>query len=214
MLAALRHLCEKPVSLWNLGTTGLKGHSMSSFLDLARRRQSTRRYLNTPVPRDVIDRCLDAARLAPSACNSQPWHFIVADRDPLRGELAEAAFAGVYAMNRFAAQAGALIVVVTERSKYAARLGGMIRGIQYSLVDIGIAGEHIALQAAEEGLGTCWLGWFDEKAVKRTLRLARGARIDVMISLGYPADADIRPKKRLTLDEVRRYYPSSSSDEF
>ena len=178
---------------------------MSSFLDLANRRQSTRRYLDQPVPREVIDRCLEAARLAPSACNSQPWNFIVVDRDPLRRELAAVAFSGIYAMNRFAGQAGALIVVVTERSKYAARLGGMLRGIQYSLVDIGIAGEHLALQAAEEGLGTCWLGWFDEKAVKQTLNLARKVRIDVMFSLGYPADTDIRPKKRLTLDDTRQY---------
>lgn len=180
---------------------------MSSFLDLARRRQSTRRYLDTPVPRDVIDRCIEAARLAPSACNSQPWRFIVVDSDPLRGRLAQAAFSGIYAMNRFAAQAGVLIVVVTERSRYIARLGGMLRGIQYSLVDIGIAAEHIALQAAEEGLGTCWLGWFDEKAVKNSLGLARNARIDIMLSLGHPADTDIRPKTRLSLDDVRRYCP-------
>jgi len=178
---------------------------MFTFLDLARRRQSTRRYRDEPVPREVIDRCLEAARLAPSACNSQPWRFIVVDRDPLRRQLAAAAFSGIYAMNRFAGQAGALIVVVTERSKYVAQLGGMLRGIQYSLVDIGIAGEHLALQAAAEGLGTCWLGWFDEKAVKRTLNLARNARIDVMLSLGRPASQDIRPKKRLTLDEVRQY---------
>ncbi len=178
---------------------------MTSFLELAQRRQSTRKYVNKPVPREVVDRCLEAARLAPSACNSQPWRFIVVDRDPLRSELAKAAFSGMYSINQFAADASVLMVVVTERSKYIARLGGGFRGIQYSLVDIGIAGEHLALQAAEEGLGTCWLGWFNEKAVKQTLGLPRRARVDVMMCLGHAADADTRPKDRKSLDETREY---------
>lgn len=176
-----------------------------SFLDLAGRRQSDRKYEPRPVPREAIDRCLEAARLAPSACNSQPWTFIVADRDPLRGQVAEAAFSGVYSMNAFARQAPVLIVAVTERSRYVARLGGQFRGVQYSLVDLGIACEHLCLQAAEEGLGTCWLGWFNEKAVKKVLGLPPATKLDIMISMGYPADPDAREKKRKSLDEIRRY---------
>jgi nitroreductase len=176
-----------------------------SFLELAAKRESTRHYAPTPVPREALERCLEAARLAPSACNSQPWHFVVVDSEPLRGRLAREAFSGLYSMNRFAEEAPALIVVVTDRSTYIARLGGQFRGMQYSLVDIGIAGEHLALQAAEEGLGTCWLGWFNEKAVKRTLGLPRGARVDILISLGYPAEPGVRGKQRKTLDEIREY---------
>ena len=179
-----------------------------NFLELARLRQSVRSYASTPVPREIVDRCLEAARLAPSACNSQPWSFIVVDTEPVRSRLAEAAFHGVYAMNKFAGQASVLIVVVTERSRFAARLGGQFRGVQYSLVDIGIACEHLVLQAAEEGLGTCWIGWFDEKAVKEVLQLSRAARVDIVLSLGYSATGEVRAKNRKTLDEVRRYYPS------
>jgi nitroreductase len=158
------------------------------------------------VPREALERCLEAARLAPSACNSQPWTFVVVDAEPVRTRLAEAAFAGAYAMNAFARQAPVLIVVVTERARFAARLGGVFRGVQYSLVDVGIAVEHLVLQAAEEGLGTCWLGWFDESAVKRALGLPRGARIDILVSLGYPESDAPREKNRKTLDDIRRYH--------
>lgn len=176
-----------------------------SFLDLVAKRQSTRKYSAQPVSREVVERCLEAARLAPSACNSQPWTFLVVDDEDRKNRVARAAFGGIYSMNAFAARAPVLIVVVTERSRYAARLGGMMRGVQYSLIDLGIACEHLVLQAAEDGVGSCWLGWFHEKAVKKELGLPRSARIDVIISLGYPEKEEQRDKVRRPLDEVRRY---------
>lgn len=178
-----------------------------SFLDLCRARQSCRRYdPSRPVPRDALDRCLEAARLAPSACNSQPWTFVVIDEPARRAALAEAAFGGLHRMNRFAAEAPVLVVVLTERSKTLARIGGQIRGVPYRLIDVGIACEHFVLQAEEEGLGTCWLGWFDERAVKRVLGLPRSAHADIMISVGHPAAGDApRPKNRKAPEEMRRY---------
>lgn len=176
-----------------------------SFMDLVRKRQSDRRYSARPVPREVIERCLEAARLAPSACNSQPWTFIVVSEPDTRDRVAAEAFSGIHSMNRFAAGAPVLVAVVTERSKYAARLGGQMRGVQYSLIDLGIACEHFILQAAEDGVGTCWLGWFNEKGVKRALGLPRSAKVDVMISMGYPGEGEVRDKRRKPLEEMRRY---------
>ncbi|MFH0839705.1 MAG: nitroreductase family protein [Candidatus Omnitrophota bacterium] len=176
-----------------------------NFLELVRRRRSTRKYLSKPVPREAIDRCLEAARLAPSACNSQPWSFIIADKDNLKDDLAATAFSGPYSMNSFAKSAPILIVVITERSGYIATLGGYFKGVQYSLIDIGIACEHLVLQAEEEGLGTCWLGWFNEKAVKKVLGLPDEKKIDIIISMGYPAGGEVREKARKSLDEIRRY---------
>ena len=100
-----------------------------------------------------------------------------------------------------------IIVVITEHSTYLARMGGMLRHIKYNLLDIGIACEHLVLQAEEMGLGTCWLGWFDEKAVKKVLGLPKSTKVDVMISLGYP-DEDLPAKKRIrkSLDEMRHYH--------
>lgn len=175
------------------------------FLELVQKRRSTRKYLPKPVPREAIDRCIETARLAPSACNSQPWSFIIADKDDLRDDLASAAFSGPYSMNSFAKEAPVLIAVVTERSGYIARLGGYFKGVQYSLIDIGIACEHLVLQAEEEGLGTCWLGWFNEKAVKKVLGLPDEKKIDIIISMGYPEENVTREKPRKTLDEIRKY---------
>lgn len=123
----------------------------------------------------------------------------------LKDRLAPALVAGAYSMNRFACDAPAWIVVLRRPSGYAARLGGMFRGVQYNLIDIGIACDHFTLQAAEEGLGTCWLGWFNEKQARKVLDLPRNVRIDVVLSLGYPADETIRDKKRKSLDEIRTY---------
>lgn len=177
-----------------------------SFLELVNRRRSVRRYEpNRRIPRETLDRCLEAARLAPSACNSQPWSFVVVDDPEKMRALAEAACGHApYAMNQFARDASALVAVVTEKMKLAARLGAQFRGVQYSLVDLGIACEHLVLQAAEDGLGSCWIGWFNEREVKNRLGLPRGKKVDLLICLGYAADFP-REKVRKPLAEIRRY---------
>ncbi|HBA83313.1 MAG TPA: nitroreductase [Verrucomicrobia bacterium] len=175
------------------------------FLDLVRQRQSERSYDARPVPREIMERCLEAARLAPSACNSQPWFFVVVDDPALRDKLAEDAFSGIYSMNAFAKKAPVLVAIVTDRSKWFAHLGGQFRGVQYNLLDVGCACEHLALQAAEEGVGSCWLGWFNDRAVRKALRLPRTAKVHVILSMGYPAADALREKKRKSLDEIRRY---------
>lgn len=176
-----------------------------SFLELVKARRSVRKYLSKPIPREVIDKCLEASRLAPSACNSQPWYFIIVDNEGLKKELCDKAFAGMYAINGFAKKAPVIVAVVTERSKYIACVGGYARGVQYSLIDIGIACEHFILQAQEEGLGTCWLGWFDEKAVKKLLSIPKDKKVDVMLSVGYPETRGTKDKTRKGLDEIRRF---------
>jgi nitroreductase len=174
------------------------------FIGLCRLRQSCRAYdPERPVPPDALQRCLEAARLAPSACNSQPWEFIAVQQEPLRTRLADTAFSGPWAMNRFARSAPVLVAVLRHHSKAAARMGAQIRRVNYGLIDLGIAGEHFALQAAEEGLGTCWLGWFNGRGVRRVLDLPRRARVDLMFSLGCPLDAP-REKKRKSLEEMSK----------
>ena len=176
-----------------------------NFLELVKKRQSCRKYVDTPVPKEALERCLEAARLAPSACNSQPWRFIVVTEPELKNQLAEAAFSGLHSMNSFAKAAPVLVVVVTERSKYAAQLAGSFKGIQYSLLDVGIAGEHFCLQAAEEGLGTCWLGWFHQRGVQKILGFSKKDRIDIMISVGYPQDDFMREKIRKSAGRISEF---------
>jgi len=176
-----------------------------NFLTLVKKRKSIRKYSSGPIPREMIDSCLEAARLAPSACNSQPWSFIVVDDEKIKNEIVKKALSGIYKMNDFVREAPTLIVVLTEHSTYIARMGGQLRHVKYSLIDIGIACEHLILRAVELGLGTCWLGWFNEKAVKKVLGLPKSKKIDVMISLGYPEVVDGKDKKRKSLKKTRRY---------
>ncbi|MFH1645734.1 MAG: nitroreductase family protein [Candidatus Omnitrophota bacterium] len=176
------------------------------FLDLVKKRRSVRQYLKKPVPREVIERALEAARFAPSACNSQPWYFVVIDDEANRKAVAEAAFSGAHSMNAFAKDAPVLIAVIRRKSTYAASLGSAFRGLQFSLIDIGISCEHLTLQAEEDGVGSCWIGWFNESAVKRALNISKNEKIDILISLGYPADEIPREKNRKSIDEIRRYF--------
>jgi len=176
-----------------------------TFLNLVKIRQSVRQYRPDPVPVEVLDRCFEAARLAPSACNSQPWSFIAVTEKNMINQIAEHAFSGVYSLNKFVKSAPVIVVVITERSRYTACLGGYFRGTQYNLIDVGIAVEHFILQATEEGLGTCWIGWFNEREVHRILGIPSRRKIDILITVGYPESQDIRNKKRRSLDEIRRY---------
>ena len=153
--------------------------------DLFKNRKSVRDYLDRAVEREKIMMCLEAARLAPSACNSQPWKFIVIDDKELKDKLCDKAFGGIYSMNTFCKKAPVIVVVISEESKFLARIGGMVRGTKYYLIDIGIAGEHFVLRAQDLGLGTCWIGWFNEQGVKSVLNIPHDKKIDILIALGY-----------------------------
>ena len=176
-----------------------------NFLDLANKRYSVRNYKNTPIPQENINRCIEAARLAPSACNSQPWKFIIVDDPELINELAKAAFEGFLDFNHFAFKAPVLVLIVSERQKLFAKFAGIVKKKIFSLMDIGIAAEHFCLQAAEEGLGTCILGWFNEKKVKKTLSIPKLKRVELIISVGFSADEKIPHKKRKSIDEILSY---------
>ena len=175
------------------------------FLELANNRQSVRAYTNKPVEREKTDRCLEAARLAPSACNSQPWRFIVVDDPELREKVAKETFGKLISFNHFSMQAPVIVIIITEKSKPIARIGGALKDKTYNLIDIGIAAEHFCLQAVEEGLGTCMLGWFDSKKLYDYLNIPKSKQIDLIITVGYPQNDEIREKKRKTLDEIRTY---------
>jgi nitroreductase len=165
-------------------------------------RRSVRRYLDRPVAREKIEACLEAARLAPSAENVQPWRFIVIDDPKLKEAFSAEAFSGIYSMTKFAAQAPALILVLSKPDIVANRIGKQIQGVPFHLVDIGIAGEHFVLAAQEQGLGTCWIGWFNPRRVRKFFRIPRAYKPVVLIALGYPEATEPRPKKRNELSEI------------
>jgi len=175
------------------------------FLDLVKTRQSVRGYLSKEVEREKIERCLEAARLAPSASNSQPWSFIVIDDPKLKEAVAKETFSQLISFNRFSLQAPVLIVLISERSGLLIKVAESIKDKQFSLIDIGIAAEHLCLQATEEGLGTCMLGWFNEKGVKKLLNIPPSKRVELIITVGYPESTIVRPKKRKPMNQIRSY---------
>ena len=172
------------------------------ILDCITKRQSIRRYFNTPLAREHLLQCIEAARLAPSACNMQPWKFIIVDDVDLKNRLCQEAFGGVYAINRFAASAPVIVAVISEKEKFLTALAGRVRGTKYYLLDIGISCEHFILQAAELGIGSCWIGWFDEKKVKELLKVPHSEKVDVLISLGYYQEVQRSQKIRKPQKEI------------
>lgn len=175
------------------------------FLDLVKARQSVREYLSKEVERDKIERCLEAARLAPSANNSQPWSFIVVEDPRLKDAVARNTFDKLISFNRFSLQAPVLILIISERPSFFSRIGSAIKDKQFSLIDIGITAEHFCLQATEEGLGTCMLGWFNEKGVKKLFNIPLSKRVELIITMGYPMSDKIQPKERKEIDQIRSY---------
>ena len=169
------------------------------FQELILKRQSDRKYLSTQVEEDKILKCIDAARLSPSACNAQPWTFVVVEEDNLRLEVEKAA-SGM-GMNNFAVQAPVIIAIVLEKPNFTSKIGSVIKDKEYPLIDIGIAANQFCLQAAELGLGTCILGWFDEKKIKKLLNVPSSKRIPILITLGY-SDARLRGKTRKPIDKM------------
>jgi nitroreductase len=173
------------------------------FNELIQQRQSVRRYQNIPLERDKIEKLIEAVHLAPSACNSQPWKLIIVDDPELKNEVAQATISKTISFNRFALEAPVIAVLVIEKAKLIARIGGSIKNQEYPQYDIGIAAAHFCLQAEELGLGTCMIGWFDEKKIQQLLHIPKKRKIGLLITLGYPPeDYKLRKKIRKPTDEI------------
>ncbi|MGD9977293.1 MAG: nitroreductase family protein [Bacteroidales bacterium] len=175
------------------------------FYWLVNNRQSDRAYSDKPIPRDIIERIIGAAQVAPSACNAQPWRFIVVDNLELKNKLADAAASRVLGINHFTKQAPVHIVIVMESANFNSNFGSLVKNKTFPQIDIGIAAGHICLAAKSEGLGSCMLGWFNESAVKRLLGIPKSKRVPLLITLGYPLSGEIREKKRKSLNEIFCY---------
>jgi nitroreductase len=163
------------------------------FIELVKLRRSVRRYLDRPVEDEKLSYILDCGRLAPSACNYQPWFFVVVESPEAKGRLGEAY------KPTWLVSAPVVIVVCADHSKAWVRADGK----KYADVDAAIAMDHITLAAAEKGLGTCWVGAFNEKAVRGALHLPDHIEPVVMTPLGYPADP-VPQKARKSLQEILR----------
>jgi nitroreductase len=176
------------------------------FKELILARQSVRRYAETPVEKEKLELSLEAARLAPSASNSQPWKYIVVDQEPLRTEIAKATFSDIKLINKFTLQAPIMVIIVMEKAKLITRLAMMVKKKEWPLIDIGISAGHFCLQAAELGLGTCMIGWFEEDKIKKLVQIPSDKSIGLLISVGYPVEGyPVRTKIRKPIEEIVQY---------
>ncbi len=175
-----------------------------SFLDLVKNRQSVRAYLDKSVEKEKIERILEAARLAPSACNAQPWKFVVVTDLDKRMEVADATASKLLSMNHFSKQAPVQLVLVEENANFTSTVGGWATNKHYPHIDLGIVASYVCLAATDEGLGTCTLGWCDEKKVRKVLDIPKSKRVMLVILLGYSAQP-LREKKRKSIEEIVSY---------
>jgi nitroreductase len=175
------------------------------LLDLICHRQSQRTYTGQPVEKEKLLRCIEAARMSPSANNSQPWKFIIIDEPGLKNTVAELTASGIIPMNHFTKQAPVHVAVVREKTNLTTAVGRIVKDKNYPLIDIGIATAHFCLQAAAEGLSTCIIGWFDEKKIKKLLDVPTALRLELIILVGYSPTGEIRKKKRKEISDILSY---------
>ncbi len=166
-----------------------------NVMDAVKLRKSVRAFLDKPVEEEKLNAVLEAGRLAPSASNRQEWRFVIVSDPVTRKKLGEAAGG-----QAFVEEAPVVIVACAQTDGHVMRCGQLSYPI-----DVGIALDHITLAAVEQGLGTCWIGLFDEQKVKDILGIPEQIRVVELMPLGYPADPSVKFKKRLPLSEIVKY---------
>ncbi len=166
-----------------------------NVLEAIKTRKSVRQYLDKPVEDHHLETILEAARLAPSASNRQEWRFVVVRDRAQRRALMRAA-----QNQRFVGQAPIVIAACAQTDNHVMSCGQLSYPI-----DVSIAIDHLTLAATGLGLGTCWIGAFDEAAVKSLLRIPPEVRVVELVTLGYPTDPAPVPKRRLSMEEIVKY---------
>jgi len=171
------------------------------FDDILNSRQSVRSFQSTPVAHQDLLAICEAARSAPSACNSQTWRFVAVTQSETIKQITKEAMRPVIP-NRWLEQTPLLIVGCSQLDLIANRIGSRITGIEYYQIDLGIAMEHMVLKATELGLGTCWIGWFAEERVKKILDIPKRIKASVMLAIGYSKEAPTKTRSRKPMEQI------------
>lgn len=165
------------------------------FLEFIKKRKSIRRFKKNPISDKDIRYILECAINSPSACNSQPYRFVV-----IRGEFKERfckeVFKGVYSFCSFVKDAPIIIAIIRVKKSIKMKIGEFISDCDFSLIDIGIAGEHIVLAATYKNLGSLWVGWFDKKKANKMLNVSKDERVEILIAIGEKDEEPAIRKKR------------------
>lgn len=165
-----------------------------TFFDLVNSRYSCRKYLEKSIDRELIVKCIETARQAPSACNSQPWKFYVVMDEVKRKAL-------VNLTQPFTKHAG-FIIVEEKKPNFSETIVNKVKNQDFTKTDIGIVCSYLCLQAAELGLGTCMIGYFNEEKIKKLLDIDGKHRLRLVICIGYPDGNQIAKTKRKEIDKI------------
>lgn len=176
-----------------------------SYINLAKSRYSCRAYKDIPVEKEKLENIARTALLSPSACNSQPWSFVVVHERELAKKVAKTLQDKILPINKFTSECNSFIVIVEEPANLSAKLGGKFKDQQFAQMDIGIVAYSISLAATDASLGSCIIGWFDEKKLSDILKIPDSKRIRLVISIGYPESDSIPEKTRKSPNEKIHY---------
>jgi nitroreductase len=176
---------------------------MADFIEHALKRQSCRQYADKPVEREKLTKCVEAARLAPSACNSQPWSFVVVDNPEKVAEVAKTTMQ--LDINEYIGKAKAFFVVVEEYAQLMPKIAKMIDSQYFAKGDLGAATLSLCLEAESLGLGTCIVGLFDRPKLRELLDIPKDNNIFIVVAVGYPSSDNVRNKQRKPIEEIVRY---------
>ncbi len=177
---------------------------MTDFYQLASKRHSCRTYEEKTVEKEKILKCLEAARMAPSGCNSQPWRFVVVTNPEMLQKLSK--LTQLCGVNHFTEHAPVLITVCEEEEpRLLPKIQEMFGNHVYAHGDLGISTAYLTLEAANQGLGSCIIGVFDEDKVKELLSIPKGQKLRMMVALGYPKEQKMPRKIRKPMEEIARF---------
>ena len=178
---------------------------MSDYFDLVKRRESCRNFdPDRPVEKEKLMRCAEAARLAPSACNGQPWRYLIVTNAELAAKLKPLMME--FGQNKFLQKCPAFAVVLEEPTVMKVSLSEKFKGQNFAPIDVGLSVSQFCYAATDQGLSTCLIGWHNEKKIRDLFGVPKTSRVRLVIAVGYAASDKLREKIRKPEEEVIRYF--------
>ena len=178
---------------------------MSDYFDLITRRESCRNFdPNRSVEKEKLQRCAEAAWIAPSACNGQPWKYLIVTNPELNEKLRPLMME--LGMNKFVKNCPAFAVVLEEATVLKVSLSQKFKDQDFAPIDVAFSASQFCYAATEQGLSTCIIGWHNEQKIRDLFGLPKTTRVRLILAIGYAADETLRKKQRKPIDDVIRFY--------
>ena len=178
---------------------------MSDYFELIQRRESCRNFdPNRPVEKEKLQRCAEAAWIAPSACNGQPWHYLIVTNPELAEKLRPLMME--LGMNKFVKNCPAFAVVLEENTILKVSLSQKFKDQDFAPIDVAFSASQFCYAATEQGLSTCIIGWHNEQKIRELFSLPKSTRVRLILAIGYAASDTLREKKRKPIEDVITFY--------